>query len=138
MSYNESIQNLGVLRLERRLEGRARKSVTCMEENRCLTASLSGELDHHRAREVMEELDRQIDAALPRKLTLDLAGLTFTDSSGIAVVLRTFRRMRQLQGSMAVVHAPEQARRVFQAAGLDKLVPFEPDVKSNPGGLGPF
>ena len=48
-------------------------------------------------REVMEELDRQIDAALPRKLTLDLAGLTFTDSSGIAVVLRTFRRMRQLQ-----------------------------------------
>ena len=96
-------------------------SVTCMEENRCLTASLSGELDHHRAREVMEELDR--------KLTLDLAGLTFTDSSGIAVVLRTFRRMRQLQGSMAVVNAPEQARRVFQAAGLDKLVPFEPDVK---------
>ena len=105
-------------------------SVTCMEENRCLTASLSGELDHHRAREVMEELDRQIDAALPRKLTLDLAGLTFTDRSGIAVVRRTFRRMRQLQGSMAVVNAPEQARRVFQAAGLDKLVPFEPDVKS--------
>ena len=30
---------------------------------------------------------------------------------------------------MAVVNAPEQARRVFQAAGLDKLVPFEPDVK---------
>ena len=87
-----------------------------------------------RVLEVMEELDRQIDAALPRKLTLDLAGLTFTDSSGIAVVLRTFRRMRQLQGSMAVVNAPEQARRVFQAAGLDKLVPFEPDVKSNPGG----
>ena len=127
-------QKSGALRLERRLEGRARMSVTCMEENRCLTASLSGELDHHRAREVMEELDRQIDAALPRKLTLDLAGLTFTDSSGIAVVLRTFRRMRQLQGSMAVVNAPEQARRVFQAAGLDKLVPFEPDVKSNPGG----
>ena len=109
-------------------------SVTCMEENRCLTASLFGELDHHRAREVMEELDRQIDAALPRKLTLDLSGLTFTDSSGIAVVLRTFRRMRQLQGSMAVVNAPEQARRVFQAAGLDKLVPFEPDTQSNPGG----
>ena len=103
--------------------------VTCKEEGRRLTAAVSGELDHHGARAVMEELDRQIDAALRRKLTLDLAGLTFTDSSGIAVVLRTFRRMRQLQGSMAVVNAPEQARRVFQAAGLDKLVPFEPDVK---------
>ena len=103
--------------------------VNCTEEERRLTAAVTGELDHHGAKAVMEELDRQIDAALPRKLTLDLAGLTFTDSSGIAVVLRTFRRMRQLQGSMAVVNAPEQARRVFQAAGLDKLVPFEPDVK---------
>ena len=109
-------------------------SVTCMEENRCLTASLSGELDHHRAREVMEELDRQIDAALPRKLTLDLAGLTFTDSSGIAVGVRPVPGMPQHPGGRAVVNAPEQARRVFQAAGLDKLVPFEPDVKSNPGG----
>ena len=36
---------------------------------------------------VMEELDRRIDAALPRELTLDLGGLTFTDSSGIAVVV---------------------------------------------------
>ena len=57
-------------------------AVMCEEENRCLTAAVSGELDHHRAKEVMEELDRQIDAALPRKLTLDLSGLTFTDSSG--------------------------------------------------------
>ena len=100
-------------------------AVTCMEENRCLTAAVSGELDHHRAREIMEELDRQIDAALPRKLTLDLSGLTFTDSSGIAVVLRTYRRMRQLQGSMTVVHTPEQAMRVFRAAGLEKLVTFQ-------------
>ena len=47
-------------------------AVMCEEENRCLTAAVSGELDHHRAKEVMEELDRQIDAALPRTLTLDL------------------------------------------------------------------
>ena len=63
-------------------------SVVCKEEGRVLCAELSGELDHHRARAVMEELDRQIDLALPRELVLDLAGLTFTDSSGIAVLLR--------------------------------------------------
>ena len=51
-------------------------AVMCEEENRCLTAAVSGELDHHRAKEVMEELDRQIDAACPGKLTLDLSGLT--------------------------------------------------------------
>ena len=34
-------------------------AVMCEEENRCLTAAVSGELDHHRAKEVMEELDRR-------------------------------------------------------------------------------
>ena len=100
-------------------------SVTCTEENRCLTAAVAGELDHHRAREVMEERDRQIDAALPRALTLDLEGLTFTDSSGIAVLLRASRRMAQIQGTMTVVHTPPQAQRVFDTAGLNKLIRFQ-------------
>lgn len=100
-------------------------AVTCTEEGRRLNAVIGGELDHHRAREVMEELDRQIDAALPRTLTLDLGGLTFTDSSGIAVLLRASRRMAQLQGTMTVVNTPEQARRVFETAGLSKLIRFQ-------------
>ena len=100
-------------------------SVTCTEENRCLTAAVAGELDHHRAREVMEELDRRIDVAQPRELTLDLGGLTFTDSSGIAVLIRTYRRMGQVRGSMRVVHTPPQAQKVFQAAGLERLIRFE-------------
>ena len=47
--------------------------VTCKEKERCLTALVAGELDHHGAREVMEELDRRIDQAQPRQLTLDQA-----------------------------------------------------------------
>ena len=31
-------------------------AVMCEEENRCLTAAVSGELDHHRAKEVMLSL----------------------------------------------------------------------------------
>lgn len=99
--------------------------VKCKEEQRHLTARVEGELDHHRAREVMEELDRRIDAAQPRDLTLDLGGLTFTDSSGIAVLIRTYRRMGQIRGAMRVVNTPPQAQKVFQAAGLERLIRFE-------------
>ena len=56
-------------------------TVDCVSEGRTLTAAVRGELDHHRAKEVMTELDEQIDMALPRRLTLDLSGLSFTDSS---------------------------------------------------------
>ena len=99
--------------------------VTCREENRRLTALVTGELDHHGARAVMEALDRGIDAARPRELTLDLSGLTFTDSSGIAVLLRAHRRMSQTQGAMRVINTPAQADKVFQAAGLGRMIRFE-------------
>ena len=99
--------------------------IECREANRCLHASIQGELDHHHARQVMEELDRQIDLVLPRSLVLELEGLTFTDSSGIAVLIRTFRRMGQLGGGLTVRGAPEQAKKVFYAAGLQKLIGFE-------------
>lgn len=100
-------------------------AVMCSESARCLCAVISGELDHHQARSVMAELDRQIDAALPRELKVELSGLNFTDSSGIAVLLRAFRRMNQLGGRMTVHGTPEQARKVFFAAGLHKLMAFE-------------
>ena len=99
--------------------------VICKEDKRCLMAVVDGELDHHGAKAVMEELDRRIDAAQPRELTLDLSGLTFTDSSGIAVLLRAHRRMGQVRGSMKVVNTPDQAGKVFKAAGLERIIRFE-------------
>lgn len=100
-------------------------AVDFSEEGRLLTAAVSGELDHHGAKGVMEALDRRIDEALPRQLTLDLGGLTFTDSSGIAVLLRAWRRMSQAGGGMRVVNTPAQADKVFQAAGLGRIIRFE-------------
>lgn len=100
-------------------------AVTCSEKDRCLRASISGELDHHRAREIMEELDQRIDQLLPRELILDLKELTFTDSSGIAVLLRAARRMGTVRGAVRVVNTPAQADKVFRMAGLQRLIRFE-------------
>ena len=98
--------------------------VTCTGGGRVLRAALSGEVDHHGARAIMEELGRQIDLELPRELTLDLAGVTFMDSSGIAVLLRAYRQVGELGGSLTVVNVPDQAARVLRAAGMDRLIKF--------------
>ena len=99
--------------------------VQCEEIGRVLTASVSGEVDHHAAKALMNELSRRVDAALPGRLELDMGGVTFMDSSGIAVVLRAWKRMRQLGGSMTLRSVPPQAAKVLKAAGVDKLVPWE-------------
>ena len=70
-------------------------------------------------------MDRQVDAQLPRRLALDLSGVTFMDSSGIAVILRAFRRVGELGGQMTVRNVPAQAGKVLRAAGLERIVKFE-------------
>ena len=91
-------------------------------ENRQLTITLSGELDHHAARELMESIDRLLEQVLPARTLLDLGELSFMDSSGIAVVLRAKRRMEALAGTLVVVNIPRQASRVLETAGLGKYV----------------
>ena len=63
-----------------------------------------------------------IDAALPRLLVLDFSGVTFMDSSGIALILRSQQRMQLLEGSVVLKNIPAQARRVLDAAGIGRLV----------------
>jgi len=99
--------------------------VTCTSEGRNITAAVYGEVDHHGAKIIMEELDRQINLTLPKSLTLDLSGVTFMDSSGIAVLLRAWRGVRELSGSVTVIRVPVQAARVLRAAGIDRLIKFE-------------
>lgn len=96
--------------------------VTISNQERHMTAHISGEIDHHCAREIMYTLDREIDSALPLRLTLDLGGVTFMDSSGIAVLLRAWRRMKELEGSLRVEHIPTQPRRVLDAAGVGRII----------------
>ena len=93
--------------------------------DRNLLLELSGELDHHGARTALREMEEALDAALPRKLVLDLSGVTFMDSSGIAVLLRALRQMKQVGGSLRVSNIPAQARRVLDAAGVGRLITLD-------------
>ena len=90
--------------------------------NRELLLEFSGDIDHHGARNALKEVEMAIDAALPRLLILDFSGVTFMDSSGIALILRSQQRMQLLEGSVVLRNIPAQARRVLDAAGIGRLV----------------
>ncbi len=90
--------------------------------DRTLTLLFTGELDHHGVRDALRRIDFAIDTALPRTLALDFGGVTFMDSSGIALIMRSQQRMRLCDGSLWVCNVPPQARRVLDAAGISRLV----------------
>lgn len=88
-----------------------------------LTVYLTGELDHHEARCTMRAIDELLDEYLPRDCVLDLNGLSFMDSSGIAVIIRVRTRMKTLGGRLWIENPARQPLRVIDASGIDRLVP---------------
>ena len=88
-----------------------------------LTIYLTGVLDHHEARCAIRTIDELMDEYLPRDCVLDLNGLSFMDSSGIAVIIKLNQRMKSLGGRMWVENPAKQPLRVIDASGIDRLVP---------------
>ena len=99
--------------------------MTVRQEERCLEIALIGELDHHAAREIGGRLDRAIEAALPLRLVLDRTRVTIIDRSGNALVLQVRPRVRDLGGAVTLRGVRPQARKVLDAAGLDRFVTVE-------------
>ena len=97
------------------------------DDGRCLTLRLLGELDHAAAQEVMPGIEDAVEEYLPRRCVLDLSGLSFMDSSGIAVILKTDRLLQQTGGALALCGVPQQVRRVLDVAGLTNIVPVLED-----------
>ena len=94
-------------------------------DGRCMEIYLKGELDHHGAKGLMGRLDREIEVALPLRLVLNFSGVTFMDSSGIAVVMRARQRMSALGGTVKLRRAAPQVRKVLDTAGIGRLVEME-------------
>ena len=93
-----------------------------------ITVWLSGELDHHAARTLREQVDSAVDRSSAKHLCLDFSGVTFMDSSGIGLIMGRYRLMLARGGTLSVVGASERLRRVMKLAGLEKL-PIWDDTK---------
>ena len=96
--------------------------LTSFLENGRLTIALTGEIDHHRAKCYIETIAAKIDAYAPSACILDFSEVTFVDSSGIAVVINSMRRMAQIEGELFLTGRGEQPMRVFRTSGIDRLV----------------
>lgn len=95
---------------------------TSFLENGHLTIALTGEIDHHCAKQYIESITAKIEAYTPQICVLDFQEVTFMDSSGIAVVINALRNMARLEGKLMLSGLGSQPMKVFRASGIDKLV----------------
>ena len=90
--------------------------------DRKLTLRLSGELDHHAARPLMQRIAQEIELALPLEVVLDFSGVTFMDSSGIGLLSGRNARIACFGGRTIVINANPRIRKLLQIAGLQDQV----------------
>ncbi len=87
-----------------------------------VTVRLSGDLDHHTAVAIREELDRLIADPSVKKLILDLSELNFMDSSGIGMMIGRYKMMARRGGSVAVRSRGGQIDRLMELSGLYRII----------------
>lgn len=93
-----------------------------------LTVVLTGEIDHHCAKNYINSISAKIEAYTPQVCVLDFQEVTFMDSSGIAVVINALRNMSRINGQLFLCGLNDQPMKVFRASGIDKLVEIKEAV----------
>ena len=99
--------------------------ITSFLQDKQLTIALQGEIDHHGAKATLRMVEEMIDQYMPSQCILDFRGVSFMDSSGIAVVIHTLRRMNELGGKLRLTKVPPQPEKVQRAYGSDRMVQTE-------------
>jgi anti-anti-sigma factor len=81
-----------------------------------------GELDLATAGQVRTAL--QAETETHGRVTLDLGGLSFLDTSGLRLVLETAAAARRDGFDFVVLRGPPEIQRLFELAGVLDMVPF--------------
>ena len=78
----------------------------------------------------VEEALKRIEESRPPVIVLDLAGLTFLDSTGLRMVVTADQRASAEERRLAVVRGPESVQRVFAITRLDEHLDMVDDVSA--------
>ncbi|MFI5801713.1 STAS domain-containing protein [Streptomyces sp. NPDC051561] len=90
---------------------------------------LSGPLDHYSAPQVRALLPG-VSVAPGQQLVVDLAGLTFCDSSGITVLIAARNHALAADATIALAAVPPNVSRTFGIVGLDQVFPVHPSAEA--------
>ena len=90
-----------------------------------LTVRIRGEIDHHTAATVRNGIDAAIFEKRPRRLVMDMSGVTFMDSSGLGLIMGRYTVMKELGGDVVVYNPSREIQSILTLAGLERVVRVE-------------
>jgi stage II sporulation protein AA (anti-sigma F factor antagonist) len=96
--------------------------VETVSNGEILVVKMKGELDHHTARIVKDELDKQSRDGTVKHMIFNLRELVFMDSSGIGMLLGRYKVLTQRGGRMGICEMSPAIARLLEMSGLFKIL----------------
>lgn len=87
-----------------------------------LVAKIDGEIDHHTAPKLREEIDREINLNNIVNLVLDFDNVSFMDSSGIGVIAGRYKQIQARGGKVMIIRVKPQVDKILEISGLKTIL----------------
>lgn len=81
---------------------------------------MAGEIDLHSAPQVRNNINTRLEEG-QTQIAMDLAGVEFIDSSGLAALISGQKKAAEASGSLVLVSPTEPVKRALSVTGLDKI-----------------
>jgi anti-sigma B factor antagonist len=90
---------------------------------------LEGEIDLHVSLNVVASLQMMVEQK-PKQLIVDLARVTYIDSSGLAALIEGMQNVQEYGGTFVLASLQEPVRTIFEIARLNQVFRIFPDVNA--------
>jgi anti-sigma B factor antagonist len=102
-------------------------SLTTTKGDGYSAVAVVGELDVYTAPALEEALGELIDGGAT-VLVVDLAEVSFLDSTGLGLIIKVLKWTREQGGTLTVVADSEKVLKVFRITGLDSVITIVPTL----------
>jgi anti-sigma B factor antagonist len=99
------------------------------ERDRSNVLPLKGEIDLHVSPSVTASLNNMIEKK-PERLVVDLSGVTYIDSAGLAALIGAMQKVEGYGGKFVLAGLQETVRSIFEISRLDQVFQIFPDANA--------
>ncbi len=101
------------------------QNITFEYSKETMTAYVSEDIDHHRAKGLREAMDARLYTDRPAQFLLDMSKVSFMDSSGLGLILGRFTLCRELGIEFKLIDPSPEVEKILNLAGTGRLIRIE-------------
>lgn len=99
------------------------------QHRRIAIVAATGSLDAHTAREFVAAIDQYINEQSP-SLLVEMSGVTFLDSTGLAVIVQLLRKCQTMGGDLCLCNLHDTVNTILEITQLNTVLRTAVDLQA--------